>query len=188
MTNIMLNEGETALPYKPVREPITLAIPNIDGLEYGINENCYNYVEWCEKKLHKLYGCIDLDTLDWTMSDVFYANVSGKKEGMSNILCAKYPNANVGFVSMQDKTITANEVYPLIYIKDSAFTDVETFKSAMQGVMLVYELATPEVTDISDILPDDNFIEVEGGGTIIAENDYGYDVPSEITYQLEVEQ
>ena len=53
----------------------------------------------------------------------------------------------------------------------------------MQGVMLVYELATPEVTDIPD-LPDDNLIPVEGGGAIIAENDYNYDIPSEITYQL----
>lgn len=179
------------LSYTPYREPITLAIPTevlerCDGLELGVNANNYNYVEWSEgrKKFYKRFQCVDLGTLDWAMGDIFYATISNKKVGFSNILCGKYANANTNFVNMQDKTITGNDVYSLIYIKDSAFTDVETFKSAMQGVMLIYELATPEVTDISDILPDDNLIAVEGGGTIIAVNEYEYAVPSEITYQL----
>lgn len=47
-------------------------------------------------------------------------------------------------------------------------------------------LATPEVTDISDLLSADNFLAVEGNGSITAVNEYGYDVPSEIEYQLEV--
>lgn len=41
-----------------------------------------------------------------------------------------------------------------------------------------------EVTDISDILPADNLIEVEGGGTITFENDHGHAVPSEVVYQM----
>lgn len=44
----------------------------------------------------------------------------------------------------------------------------------------------PVVTDISEILSADNFIEVEGGGTIIAENENKKPVPTEITYMLEV--
>ena len=54
----------------------------------------------------------------------------------------------------------------------------------MSGVILYYELATPEVTDISDILPEDNYIGVEGGGTLTFKNEYEYDVPSEVTYQI----
>ena len=42
---------------------------------------------------------------------------------------------------------------------------------------------TPEVIDISDILLTDNYIEVEGGGTITFKNEYGYSVPSEVEYQ-----
>lgn len=53
--------------------------------------------------------------------------------------------------------------------------------------MIVYELATPIVTDISDILTSDNYIEVERGGTITAVNENGFDVPSVITYMLEEE-
>ena len=50
--------------------------------------------------------------------------------------------------------------------------------------MLVYELAEPIVTDISDLITADNLIGVEGNGTITFENEYGYAVPSEVTYQL----
>lgn len=49
----------------------------------------------------------------------------------------------------------------------------------------VYVLDEPEVTDISDLLPADNLIEVEGGGTLTFVNEYGYDVPSTVTYQLD---
>ena len=43
-------------------------------------------------------------------------------------------------------------------------------------------IAAPVITDISDLLTDDNYIPVEGGGTITMVNEYGYDVPSEITF------
>lgn len=41
----------------------------------------------------------------------------------------------------------------------------------------------PKETDISEYLTNE-FIKVEGGGTIIADNEYEYDVPSDITYLL----
>ena len=49
-----------------------------------------------------------------------------------------------------------------------------------------YALSTHEVTDISDLLPADTLISVEGGGTLTFENEYGYAVPSEVEYQVEV--
>ena len=71
-----------------------------------------------------------------------------------------------------------------VAIYTGADMTLEDFKAAMSGVMLYYELETPEITDISDILTADNLLEVEGGGTITMVNEYRYDVPSEITYQL----
>jgi hypothetical protein len=73
-----------------------------------------------------------------------------------------------------------------IILKDDSYTDAATFKAALSGVMLVYELATPEVTDISDLITADNLIGVEGNGTITFENEHGYAVPSVVEYQLEV--
>ena len=65
-------------------------------------------------------------------------------------------------------------------VGDEALVDTVT-----DGVgKTVYVLSTPVITDLSDILADDNFIEVQGGGSVVAENGYGYAVPTEIIYQL----
>jgi hypothetical protein len=75
-------------------------------------------------------------------------------------------------------------------IDDTVSTSAEAKAKLKQwydaGTPLVIEyiLATPIETDISDLLPTDNFIEVKGNGTIIFENEYKNAVPSEIIYQL----
>ena len=102
---------------------------------------------------------------------------------------AKY--TKIGDAVHNDKTMAFGTNFlgggrsPLV-IHDSAYTDAATFKAAMSGVMLVYELAEPEVTDISYLITADNLIGVEGGGTLTFENEYGYAVPSEVEYQVEV--
>ena len=71
---------------------------------------------------------------------------------------------------------------------DTAYTDATAFKQAMQGVILYYELATPIVTDISSLIPDDFLrnIEVEAKGSVTFKNsngdDYRIPVPSEEEY------
>ena len=54
-------------------------------------------------------------------------------------------------------------VYSVV-IKDTDYSDTTTFKSAMSGVMLNYELVSP-TTESIDHVPDP-FLEVEGGGTV----------------------
>ena len=58
---------------------------------------------------------------------------------------------------------------------DSAYTNAETFKQAMQDVMLYYELETPIVTDISTMLPDDFLrnLTAEAGGSVTFKNSNG---------------
>jgi hypothetical protein len=51
----------------------------------------------------------------------------------------------------------------------------------MSGVKVYYELAMPEVIDITDKMPIDNYIKVEGGGSIATVNNSGTDVPAPIT-------
>ena len=41
-----------------------------------------------------------------------------------------------------------------VTIKDTSYTDAATFKAAMQGVILYYELAEPIVTEITDSFRD----------------------------------
>lgn len=185
--NIWLTKGDVDLPFTPYTEH-TLAIPEtlLNKEWYGIgipNTDIYNVADLVNSKGDIKAKKVDLGTLNWTFNgeDIFYITLSDKKLGIPNILCSKYPNANVHFDRMPNNTITGNASNQLVYVKTTDYTDAATFKSAMSGVMLVYELATPTTEDIPEI---DNFISVEGGGTLTFENEYGYDVPSEVIYQL----
>lgn len=102
---------------------------------------------------------VDLGNFTWLKysdtNNVFVSNSysSGKKIGNFNLLCSKYPVSSDASVStMPDKTIKGHATTGNIYIKDSSFAtqwtsgDVASFKSAMNGVTLVLEKATPTVT------------------------------------------
>lgn len=96
------------------------------------------------------YGVVDLGSLTWTKNwgtgdptGVFYSptldylNVNGDVIN-KNYIFRKGANPN----TMEDKSITlfgSNR----IYVKDTSYTDATAFKTAMSGVYLVYELATP---------------------------------------------
>lgn len=74
-----------------------------------------------------------------------------------------------------------------ITIRNTAYTDATAFKQAMQGVTLYYELATPIVTDISNLIDDDFLrnVEVEAMGSVTfkgGNDDYRIPVPSEEEY------
>ena len=78
-----------------------------------------------------------------------------------------------------------------VYVNDTAYTDPVTFKQAMQGVILYYELATPIVTDISTLIDDDFLrnISVEAGGSITfkgSNEDYRIPVPNEEEYVVKL--
>lgn len=195
-SNFIISEGDTIKPYRPYTKnslPIPEAVQVLDGYGWGVNADCYNYVDWEKKQFVKRVGAVDMGTLDWSPDFVgFSSNLSDVKTPnyaeKPNILASSY-NVVGGIgasdlSAMADKAITINYALPILYAKDSAYTDVTAFKAAMQGVMLVYELETPIITDISDLLSADNFLAVEGGGTVTAVNENGLEAPSEITYML----
>lgn len=194
--NIQFEFNDAATEYRPYTRttlPIPEAIQELEGYGWGINESVYNYIDYEKKQFVKRVGKVDMGTLNWDKAqNFFYAIVSGQKNG-SNLLCSEKYNF-VG--ALTDSAMNEAPIYSIasgpvanyVKVKDTSYANVTTFKTAMSGVMLIYELATPEVIDISHLLPEDNFIEVEGGGTITAVNNYGYDVPSEITYLLKQEE
>lgn len=96
------------------------------------------------------YGIVDLGTLAWEKDTTYncFLTISGtiadRKKGSVNIICSKYETYPQGRTSMPDKSITSSNVTDSnrIAIKDTAYTDAASFKSAMSGVYLVYELET----------------------------------------------
>lgn len=198
-TPSMLNKGTTALPYTPYFKR-TLEIPEavqaLDGYGWSVSEDIYNYIDYEKKQFVKRVGVVDLGTLYWgAWSDKVFGTTT-LKENIKKPNANTIPNALCDAYEVGDYfTIITSAIRKGVAISDAGSIAVYTknamtiddFKAAMSGVMLYYELAEPIITDISDILPADNFIEVEGGGTVTMVNEYGYDVPSEITYQIKEE-
>lgn len=116
--------------------------------------------------VNRKYGIVDLGSLSWSYSSgssVFYANMpsdsaSITNTGLSNCLCENgyviYSHTRGDLSNMPDKSCLVNSSIladiKRIAIKDlSKGTDAATFKTAMSGVYLIYELATTttETTD-----------------------------------------
>lgn len=92
-------------------------------------------------------GYLDLGSLDFSYyAGVFYCLLPTKASSGSatNWLNAKYGNAPRGAdISItQDKTMQITQSGEYVSIKDTTYTDANTFITAMQGVLLQYELAT----------------------------------------------
>ena len=204
---IMISEGDTPTAYAPYHSnvyPIPEAIRNLPGYGWSAG-TARNYVDYENKRYVQCVNSVDLGTLTWTAGGgissqtVFIASsrkICGQKLSYnsaiaSNILCSKYlaKSQNEVWSDAAPVGIATNATIDgYVYVNDTAYTDATAFKQAMQGVMLYYELETPIVTDISDLIDDDFLrnIEVEAGGSVTFKNSngdsYRIPVPSEEEY------
>lgn len=164
--NICVNiswDGERDGEYEPYKtwsyaldDSITLrGIPKVDAsgnLYYDGDE----YLP--DGTVNRRYGLVDMGTLAWRYNEtytVFWADLPGVlpsvSSGKDNARCSKYAvvvTNEYGARNLPDKNMMANSsfaatsVYAVV-VKDSAYTDAETFKTAMSGVYLIYEKNTP---------------------------------------------
>ena len=201
--NFQLDEGSTATAYTPYYTPISYTIPqaiqNLDGYGWSAG-TAKNYVDYENKRYVQCVSSVDLGTLAWSYrpeQQRFYAiadSITGKFSEsfgiVPNIVVAKYDIVCFNDITTKTDNMKASAVKTAndyITIRNTAYTDATAFKQAMQGVMLYYELETPIVTDISDLIPDDFLrnVEVEAGGSITfrSSNDsYRIPVPNEEEY------
>lgn len=79
-----------------------------------------------------------------------------------------------------------NEANLVLVVSNDKASTAEELRAYMAAnpLRVVYALATPEVTAVSTRATPDNLIKVEGGGTVIVENEHGLAAPSSITYML----
>ena len=121
------------------------------------------YDELTATKAIQRVGVVDLGTLDWaydvatTDHERFASNSINSliKLGIdsnenANLKCATLitNTANQTYLHENNNAISANRLGQIL-VYASAYTDTATFKAAMSGVMLYYELATPIETDIT---------------------------------------
>ena len=125
----------------------------------------------------KRVGVVDLGNLTWFNSNSIFIS-SSLNSLMKMPVSNNAPSAN-GVCSKYGKVETYNEsigndkaIYTTwigapaglsLRVNDSTYTDTATFKAAMQGVMLYYELATP--ITITFPSPKDLGYNVQSGGT-----------------------
>ena len=110
--------------------------------------------------------------------------------GAANLLTAKYPYVG-GSTWNGVLGIGANGNQ--LQICDMAYTTADDFKAAVAGQILYYELATPEVIDLTAVWPNDDFgiLQVEAGGTInlhypALDDGFELAVPSETEIMVDV--
>jgi hypothetical protein len=174
-------------PYKGSNLPIPASVQALDGYGFGTSESVYNYIDYEKKQFVKRVERLDMGVLNFELgSNNTFHTVIGDKASGGNMLADVYPTYIGDFVAnAPNNTCGYNRVHAgTFYIKTTEYTDAAALKNSLAGKMLYYELADPIITDISDLLIDDNFIEVSEGGLVIAENADGLDVPTTITYQI----
>ena len=204
--DIMLVDGiyksDTMPAYAPYHSnvyPIPETIRALPGYGWSAG-TARNYVDYENKRYVQCVSSVDLGTLAWSYrpeQQRFYAiadSITGKFSEsfgiVPNIIVAKYDA--VCFYDITTKTdnmkvSAVKTINDYITIRNTAYTDATAFKQAMQGVTLYYELATPIVTDISNLIDDDFLrnVEVEAMGSVTfkgGNDDYRIPVPSEEEY------
>lgn len=179
----------------------TLAIPEAVRPAHGIpNTDCYDRIRWRyddatykwvrekEKQMEEtvLDGSSDEVWLLFKRNDygayVYYTPLKSKQRAISDKFTFEYGawgNKGVGYFSPN-----GNDVF---FNTDKATVEEWKTHIAENPVTVFYELAEPVITDISDILPEDNLIGVQAGGTMKAENEFDYDVPMTVRYRVDTE-
>lgn len=115
-----------------------------------------------EGTVTRKFGVVDLGSLNYTTgnNNVFHAQVEGLKTvanwtTVPNMICAAYRTTYGDAVAaaVEDKVIANYGTQDRIIIRDTAYNDSISLKTALSGVYLVYELAE-STTETADTFTD----------------------------------
>ena len=168
-------------PYVGKLGTITLpTITTIDGvnsvkdtLTFEEQENgTYNAI------ITRRIGVDDLGTLNWTLYTglenqyIYWASIPTIKLG-NGLTCSKLVQVQANYNNAEDYSISLHPTLTRVYAKlTNSITTPSAFKTAMSGVMLYYELATPTTEVIATGLTHEQVSMLfEIGGSIINDNE-----------------
>lgn len=199
----MLVSGSTApttyYPYRGLIETKTIPaeVQALTGYGWGVNDTCYNYIDYEAKKFIQKVARVKAKDLTFNTTSV--SNMFSASD-LNSVIKIVANNETANLLCNVLTTTTANSVYGKsttniigvvnnggiwIYVNDNITTVQELYNYFTDNDYIYYELATPIETDISSYI-DDGYIEVEGNGSLTFDNTYEQAVPSEITYLVEV--
>lgn len=181
--DFMLNEGKEAKPYSPYfREALPIPADALDGFGQGVNAQYYNKIVIDPlvgvKKYVKNVSVVDLSTLNWSIEESRYAfSTVAVALKNSDVVYSRLPTSITNLYVNNYGNIVIN-------FETGAFASSSALKTALSGVIVAYELATPVETDVSHLFTDDNLLRVVPGGTITAANEFEHEVPFTIEYTV----
>lgn len=174
--------------YAPYKEPKAISFASTELLGAGEAHDTIEVVEGDKvagiqryNLVHvKRVGTVDLGTLNWTYygdTEKFFlsegiANLIKPiehNEVVANLVCSKYRTNYFNSILEEgtDKIISQTANNQSVEVKDTSYTDATAFKTAMSGVILNYELATPTRTVIAENLTfEEVSATIEQGGSI----------------------
>ena len=156
--------------------------------------SAYNSIEHTDSgwQYVQRVGSVDLGTLDWYARTAGTANTfrvdtpnmgikgSGSSELAPNAI-SKYTIKPSKDYAEYNNVLAIHSNGDYLYASFRSYgTDAEAFKTAMNGVMLYYELAKPIITPITEDMLEP--FEVESGGTITYENAAKLSIPNSVEY------
>ena len=145
----------------------TLSLPISTYFPTGMKSAGSVYDELTPTKAITKVGSVDLGTLNYNAGNrnndntgrIFYS--TGHSVGGTGCKCARFEQTSSSWESMKVNTIFISLTGTIMMCAD--YQDTTAFKTAMNGVYLYYELATP--TEVSIGPPLNLSYEIEWGGT-----------------------
>ena len=128
-------------------------------------------------KLTVTMASVDMGTLTWnrnSAAQVFWSVVSDMAL-LGLLVCSQYKQKKTGNVEQLVSGEMWNRFYAYnpqnLVVKDTRYNDSSTFKTALSGVQLVYELATPQTYQLSpqevQLLAGENNLWADTGDTTL---------------------
>ncbi len=179
--DVQIEEGSAATTYEPYTENKIdlLSTQTLNGIN-GVND----YIEVIDKgdglydlKKTQNIDSVDLGTLDWAADGANFSSSSissvikppTNDNSVGNYTCQKYVNVALS-KSFVDGDFGVNSS-GRIYFRNSAYTTAAAFKTAMNGVILYYQLKTPVITTIATNLTYNQVSAIRTNGGLLLVND-----------------
>lgn len=158
--NIMINYGSNELPYEPYKEytfPFDSSkqlrgIPKLVDNKLSYDGDIYT----ADGSITRKYGIVDLGSCSWSMvitdtTNVYRARTNDLKNVIKRtattigMMCPKYMpcTASQSYHKTVGVSVDADGVVQIYDENYNTSSSADAFKTAMNGVYLVYELATP---------------------------------------------
>ena len=169
----------------------------------GVSADCYNYIDFATKQYHHVVGGY---AFDGSESYLYHKQIGTCFRNIIRIDIKRKPGIGKTLFSSYDfyynysedvkhyyvgKTNDSPSGMAELYVFDT-FATLDECRTALIGAKLYFELATPEIIDLSAVWPDDfGILQVEAGGTVqyhYPQLDNGYElaVPTELEIMTNV--